>query len=363
MIFIMGSHNHYSVFSRIKPHISFNFDIWNKFGHNEKLDEYASLPVPSILNQIKIVLFLLKQEIRNYHLKKANVNRVLIFKTYNNFLGAVDLFKLSKIKSIILFNDHVAWYRAFIFAAKRTSVKSIYIPHASVSDRFPKLEFDYAFMEGDDMRKKYLEIGPTNTKMLMVGNCKFDKYRKEESPNQIRAKDETITRIGIAFNLMQEALEVQKLQMYLSSKLSVKIEFIIRPHPAIVDKTAHYYSTLSDPRKEDSLSYIKNLDVLLATNSNIILESLLMNCPVIHIDVTGNTDADNYGFVSKGIVNPAISNSEDIYRAILSFIVQEKGISTLQKEKLKTYDYSLGTEFEGKVGQVIAEELERIALN
>jgi len=56
---------------------------------------------------------------------------------------------------LVVANDHSYPCTTIVKAAQDEGVKTVYIQHASVSDKFPALKFDYALLEGLDSLEKY----------------------------------------------------------------------------------------------------------------------------------------------------------------------------------------------------------------
>ena len=60
-------------------------------------------------------------------------------------------------------NDHSPANRALLLVAKSKGIKTVYMQHASVSNLFPVLDFDYSFLDGVNAYNIYKEIEGTKT--------------------------------------------------------------------------------------------------------------------------------------------------------------------------------------------------------
>ena len=69
---------------------------------------------------------------------------------YGYYLMVRFILRRTTPKAVVVANDHVMWFQAFVKAAQDEHIPTIYVQHASVTERFPPLSFDYAILEGTD---------------------------------------------------------------------------------------------------------------------------------------------------------------------------------------------------------------------
>src|SRR5690606_33507240 len=93
----------------------------------------------------------------SYHNNNINYRyRISLILGY--YYVALFLIKLTKPERLWLSNDHTYVNVAFLYASKKLRVKSFYLQHASVSDMFPPLNFDLAFLDGKIALNIYSKI-------------------------------------------------------------------------------------------------------------------------------------------------------------------------------------------------------------
>ena len=137
----------------------------------DKLDSFldVSLVLPGSENKIilrlRIIAYYLFQILTSALVPKK-IGILLDHRTFIAWLKyeqASSFFRKKPIRVLLIGNDHVSLFRAVILAAKENAIKTIYIPHASVGPHFPPLDFDFALLEGEEMKRIYLNIGKTTT--------------------------------------------------------------------------------------------------------------------------------------------------------------------------------------------------------
>lgn len=103
---------------------------------------------------------------------------------------------------------------------------------------------------------------------------------------------------------------------------------------------------LSNPLLEGPFEYLTRIDALIAGDSSIHLEAVLLNIYSIYYDNKGEF-LDHYGFVKNGLVHKA-EHLEDIGK-IIGTIKNER---PKVREKAKHYVSTIDTEYDGKSTQL-----------
>ena len=66
---------------------------------------------------------------------------------YGHYVVAVRLLRRLAPSAVLVANDHVMWTRTLVQAAREQGIPTCYLQHASVTENFPPLSFDYAFLD------------------------------------------------------------------------------------------------------------------------------------------------------------------------------------------------------------------------
>ncbi|TXE12996.1 hypothetical protein FUA26_04160 [Seonamhaeicola algicola] len=267
----------------------------------------------------------------------------LFFKANGIYSESLRLIKKSKPKAIIFANDHEIIPRGLLLAAKNLNVPIIYIQHASVSNYFPVLDFDYALLEGKDAKDKYLNIGNTSTCIYLVGMPKFDKYLERVNRNTL------VKVIGIAYNAMDN-LELIKRTVIVLQNYFPDIELIVRAHPS--DKRSLNLDSVkkSIPQKESVFDFLSRIDLLIAAESSIHLEAIMLNVYSISYSFSNSKFLDYYGFVKNNLVKHYL-NLDDIIEEINSIGNNKPNV----QKKAEYYNAALNSDFYGKSSEKIRD--------
>lgn len=376
LLVVIGTVNHARVFDCFKSYIKYPYKIWGNQGEQGK----RNLPLgPNInyIDKIKIINFLLFKEIFTKKTNKKIFYRKRNF-IYNQYIQLVQIeriLKKSNVRLIVLFNDHVSWYRAVLLAANKLNIKTVYIPHASVTENFPPLLFSYAFLEGKDMEKKYLCKQGNLSKIITIGNCKFDNQKKKKKDME---NDSIGIIIGIAYNLLDDVKVVNKIAKVLVNRYyyndqdeEIKIKkIIIRPHPRskqIID-IENPIVNFSNSQEETSLDFIEKCSFIISSPStNLVLESLLLDTPIISFNFSKTQNIirkveinDHYGFIQEGLVNFPIQVESVLFEKIKELRESNFMIHPNVKNKLKKYNAAIETQYEGQVSQLIGTAINEL---
>ncbi|MBU3010928.1 hypothetical protein KO506_05910 [Polaribacter vadi] len=278
--------------------------------------------------------------------KKTTSYYDLFFQCYGTNQECLRLINRYKPKAIVFANDHVIISRSMLMSAKKIGVKTYYIQHAAVSNYFPPLDFDYAFLEGQDSLNKYSKSGLVNSQVFLTGMSKFDVYA--ESIN----KNNRLKVLGIAYNSMDDIMEIETLLSYLINAFP-GLQIVIRPHPSDKRKVTIKNIEISDPKKENSFEFLSKIDVIISGNSSIHLEAVLLNVFSIQYNFSNNP-LDYYGFIENGLVI-FCKTLEDLKEQINMLRNQKPSV----QKKAKFYNAAIESDFYGDSSGKIVEILNK----
>ncbi|MCL2919637.1 hypothetical protein [Shewanella litorisediminis] len=216
---------------------------------------------------------------------------------------------------IILANDHSVWQRCALLVAQSKKIKVAYVQHANVSEYFPSLNFDYAFLDGKYAESVY-KVSP-KCKVYKVGCLRFeDFYFHNENVNITKR-----TGLLICFNKTDTEEEIFRVVNECINKF--KGEIGIRFHPS--DSRSSNYSVLmaqsniTNETHSDLGHVLGKYAYCYAGMSSIFLEASLsgMKCFTISSEYY-----DYYGFQRDKIIR-VFQSWDDLDFASLKESVQE----------------------------------------
>lgn len=285
------------------------------------------------------------KQINNLDKEKKEVvktNFVTFFCTHGIYRLMDEIISLYEPTILVMANDHSTHNRCLLDICNKKGIDTIYVQHASVTEKFPALSFTYSFLDGFDSLDKYLLQDNNKGNIYVVGGVRFDGIRKK--PNNLCVKT-----VGIALNEFDD-LEIVGFVVEKLRELGI-FNIVLRPHPARCNTEFSNYCSqkgliFSNSRKIPSYDFLYDIDVLLANDSSIHLDAVVVNCPSYVYNFSRSESKDWYGYVKHELVKE-IKNIDDLK------MIYEAGENNL--EIIKYYYAAYGTPYERNVSGIILE--------
>lgn len=249
----------------------------------------------------------------------------------------------SQLKLMVFANDHLLINRCLIELAEKLCIKSLYVQHASITELFPPLRFDYSFLDGAESFLKYEKIGNMRGKIYITGSPRFDAF---STCDQVNKKYD----IGIALNALDSSEKALELCLYLKKNYTNKI--IVRPHVSMTtqqfdkDMFTKHNIEISDPNKDLSYVFLSDVNYLIANESGIHLDAALMGVPSILFNFSNKSIKDAYSFIKNGLVIKCDKYNE---------VIEKLKMPNHRLDRVvQFYAASYKSPAEGKVGKLIA---------
>ncbi len=269
---------------------------------------------------------------------------------YGYFCIGVMISLVTRPRMLVFANDHTMTTRSLAKAAMSQGVHVAYVPHASVTAAFPRLEWDYAFLDGVDSLEKYECCGEVSAAVFLCGMPRFDQYRSDvHATSRLRS-------LGICLGLYDDTRVVQAVCAELRGVVS-DVVLVVRPHP--VDRRD--WSALlhgsgvahSDSTREDAFAFLRRVDAIVAGPSGIVLDAALMNVPSI-VYSFGRDVLDPYGHARHGLALVA-SNQACLLHHVRAWFELERLPSV--RSRASRYVATVGSRFDGASTALVAETL------
>lgn len=267
-----------------------------------------------------------------------------------------------KPRLVVVSNDHNAETRSLVEICKFLNIKTAYVQHAEVSDRFHSLDFDISFLWGSHSLEVYKRCNnrrppfsspPIKRYFSLVGSMR----NRESILHTKTILDKSVVRIGL---LLKGTDEISDVHLYIKH-LKKYGEVIIRPHPNMVKlkikkKLISVWTDeihFSDPWLESANLFLSRIDLLISGNSTMSLEAAVMNVMPIYVESMSGGVIDYYGF-SKNKVTINAKKVEDF---------STKHLQTMEKYKanpdaIKYYNETYMTSHFGKEERIVVELFE-----
>jgi len=278
--------------------------------------------------------------------------------TYGYYIVCDKILSQYKPSIIVVSNDHTIYTRALTQAAKYYSIKTVYVPHASVTKNFPLLSYNYALLDGYDTLYKYANMGISDTIVFLVGNPKYDQSFILQNKNRV------VKTIGISISTLDQIKDVENVIAFLLSNLPDK-EIIIRPHPKddrisnILSLIKKYKIRYSDSKKEHPIRYLQDIDILISSASTIQLEAAIMNVVPIHYEFSNKNIIDYYEYIKNGLIQHYYMDKNDLLNNLKILVKEKPNV----RQNAKYYNYTIGTIYDGLSAKLCAKLIKEIENN
>ena len=268
--------------------------------------------------------------------------------TYGYLKMLINYLKKNKVNLVIVSNDHSMRTRIPILACKAINIKSLYLQHASIGSKFPRLAYDFALLEGLDSLDKYMKIGKIDSTVFLIGSLKMAGKVSINSKNKIHI-------IGICFGL-NDSLDIVEDVIKEMLKIFIGKEIILRCHPRevrlnfLTKMKTKYEIRISDSRKHHVVNFLAETDSIISGESNIHLEAASMNVlPIFYkLSKDKNEEFDVYGFIRNNLIKNICHSTDELSSIIL--------IQKEQREKVrhltKYYDSTVNSMYEGNTKEL-----------
>lgn len=324
---------------------------------SNKRGEVLTIPMfPAHLLSLLFLPLLLVRflQARGYRRKSFRIAFDAYLETYGYYVVCRLLLRSCSPGAVVVSNDHTYSNRVLCAAAHTEGILTFYIQHASVTKNFPPLFFDYALLEGEDAMRKYIRSGSTQTRVFLVGTPKFDAYYASIN------RSYQLQTIGICTTEYDSLDAMASLCLLLRTNLS-DLHVVLRPHPG--DQRFDEWESLtervgvsfSNSREEISFRFLQKVDVVVAGETNILLEGALLNVYPIYYDYE-NIQFDFYGFLRNGLVDTRHTRPDELL-AILRSLMTGRPDS---RQRAKYYCETVDTIYDGHSAELAVQVIEDV---
>ena len=344
-IFFFATQNQYAALENVRNRLS-DKSLTYYHGNDVVMNSTYSTKYPfwmvyliSLFTFLKYYSLILKLERKFKAINPRLGYRYLLSLYFGHYFFDIFLLKIHKPRYLWMSNDHTYLNVAFLYAAKKLGVTTIYLQHASVSPLFPPLAFDYAFLDGEVAFQTYKNIGIKGTNVFLSGISKMDGYIGKQSTGKISS-------VLICINHWDD---ISVFQTLINELVEMKYSVKIRKHPYMTS-VLNNESIVEISREKVFMDSLNDIDLLIAGDSNVHLEATLTNIPCFYLSTSKLFDY--YGFLQNGLVVWGGRDLEDCLKQVRDYKVEEDVYL-----RAKPYCASVGTEFENKSTSFVLDKL------
>jgi len=302
IVFFVSSHNQYKALKKYSEEQNVSYVAVGVNYNNEAVKTRYPEAIAYLFSIPFLPLVILQYLICKDEYKKKSIrvcmDRYLL--SYGLYITSYMCLFICRPKMIAFSNDHCVWHRVLLKCCKYFGIKTFYCQHALVSEYFPPLEFDYAFLDGEISNEKYTRAN-AECQVYLTGASYLD-----DLSGLNNYFDKTLPKVfGVCFNKIDSDEFIKQLIRELTAKLEFSELIFVRLHPA--DHRSNYLHKeigsdnviFSDTKNETMSSYLEKIHGLLAGDSSVHLEAALkgkLSCTL------SDWSNDYYGFCEEGVV-------------------------------------------------------------
>lgn len=274
----------------------------------------------------------------------------------------LDLLARMQPRTVVMSNDHGVANRSLRIAAESLGLRTVYLQHGAVSDVFPRMNYDIAFLDGMVSAEIYARCrdnppahgARARTRAYLSGQKKRFRRREPGDPGRPPV-------VGVGVNPLDHFAEVRAL---VESIVSRGMSCVVRCHPA---QAAGFVSDLagvlarhgalvelSDAKIHSLDAFLARCDLLVAANTSLHLEAALSGIPSFYFEFGPTAHPDYYGFVARGVVRPLPAQWPAMDLAAWRALATITGEC---EEAVAAFSESRGTAWEGREGTLVAKTL------
>ena len=271
-----------------------------------------------------------------------------------------------KLKLVIVSNDHNNPNRCLRLVCEMLGIKTLYMQHASVSNLFPPLLFDYALLDGEMAYETYKDcLNNLPHASNYPVNIFLSGQKKSVNRQEIKREKEGMFDIGIAVNTLDDFEFLKKIVEEIEQS---NFTILIRTHPGQKKEFLNKLTSFNTKHNiewcnphQDSLScFFTSINCLIAANSSIHLEAALAGVPTLYYEFSNNVELpDYYGYIKNGVSFKL--NENDLIHSIKEGI--EYCNSPFRNKALKRYSETYDTKWESKEGTLSALLIKKLLCN
>lgn len=303
------------------------------------------------------------QESRRYEggLRQFYVRQ--LFRSCGYWFWLKALLRQSPSRWVLTANDHNPWNRMLYALARRDGRRTAYVQHASISDIFPPLNFDVAFLDGQVSMDIYQHIAGQSTSAANTGVVCLCGTQKQVGCLKGEAMSEVV---GVATSSLTD-LEVAL--GLINGLLKDGWQIVLRSHPTespdrirVHQDWASAMPGLQFQKGTVPLpTFLADVGMVLAGDSGVLLEAAVAGRGAVYAQMlSGRGFNDYYGFVQNGIAF-ALDASDHLGAQLRDW---KTYMSSREYARcISRYSASFGTEWYGHEGQWAVHQWETMGLS
>tara|TARA_B100000886_G_scaffold339003_1_gene303213 strand:+ start:542 stop:1720 length:1179 start_codon:yes stop_codon:yes gene_type:complete len=299
-LFITFTKNQLKVSNFLNKHnVDVHFNFKNLNIKSTKISLTQNLLFFGLINGMSLSLLFKILKIDNFKYFKINWFRIC------NLVFIDAVLKRLKIKEklVIIANDHSIYNIFIINWCNINDIKTMYIQHAPVSEKFPPLRCDYNILFSKSSEHIYSKISPITVN--------YEIYSDFRLINLLKLKSDGITNDNSILICTNELDEMDNVKNYVNFFNKIDYTVTIRKHPADRRDWTIVDTDLSQSSLYEDFKYNK---IILCNETALFLEAAVCNKLIYKCNFS--LFFDNYGYLKDGLILKQYYTPDELYTDI-----------------------------------------------
>lgn len=278
------------------------------------------------------------------------------------------LIKTEDINAMLVPSDHQVTEKTAVTVGNFMEIPTLMVQHGVWVEPLgiPITASKMAVM-GEIPKDYFVNLGESPDKLIVTGSSMFDgllekKFDKEKTLRMLNLKDDKKIIVFTMQSFPREENEILLRSVLKAMKNLSDVQMVIKPHP--IEDEEFYKSLVNDIGATDTvvtknvnlLELLNACDTLMTVTSTTALEAMILDKPVIIVNLTGRDEAAPY--VKNGAAL-GVYQSREIIPAIEKVLYDKntrEGLENARKKFIRDYAYKI----DGKASKRIVELIEKM---
>lgn len=241
--------------------------------------------------------------------------RLYLKKRSNSIRALIDYFEMltvqSSLKGVLIGNDTTSQGKALTLVCQRKKIPTYAIQHGLITNDWTHRvhSVDTFFTFGQKSKDILVENGMDQEKIIISGAPYLDSFKSADYSKSTIKPSILILLSGYGHGTSVKHYQDILSMLFQFFSVNAELTFVIKPHrkenkeiykERITKLNLQNVTVINEDARKTVFDYIAESSLVITGNSYTALESMLLNKPVISIDL--NNEYSNIDFISEGVV-------------------------------------------------------------
>ncbi len=296
----------------------------------------------------------------------------LFFVRFPKLIEEIEIMKyvidIEKADIIITENDRSPFAKMLLEVGNLADLPTLIVEHAMITDHpiYGHSSADKIAVMGEYMKRVRIKKGVNPNRIVITGQPRYDiltqknRFRKEDICKQLKIDPDKRIILFAATHSSEEGSELLIRGIYEAAERYPETVLVVKPHPGDSDNLYREIANEMNVNTVITFDYLYELlhacDILITTHSAVGLEAMIVDKPVITINLTNKPDPYPYAESGAAI---GVYKSEGIPLAIKKALYDPQAKKALEVNR-KKFVYEHAYKMDGLASRRVADLIEKM---